>query len=133
MTVSSRFQRHSDDHPPLVTRLRAGPRSVTRPAGARVAYAERQQLFPCILERIPVPLELIPQHTVRLGQYRVRNVDADVSGPRVADDYGRRAAEMQRPDIDAGIERSADHSLVKFNFRAAQLGIRQSDGRCRTL
>jgi hypothetical protein len=55
-------------------------------------------------EHVPVPLELIAQHADRLGQYDVRNVDADVSGPRVADDYGRLATEMQRPDIDAGIE-----------------------------
>jgi hypothetical protein len=50
-------------------------------------------------------VELVAQHAVRLGHYRVRNIDADVSGPRVADDCGRRAAEMQRPDINAGIER----------------------------
>ena len=67
--------------------------------------AEGQQLFPSILERIPVPVELVAQHAVRLGHYRVRSIDADVSGPRVADDCGRRAAEMQRPDINAGIER----------------------------
>ena len=94
---------------------------------------ECEQLVPCVLERIAIPLELVAKHADRLGQYRVRNVDPDVSGPRVADDYGRRATEMQRPDIDAGIERGADHCLVRLNGCAAQRGIRQSDGQRQTL
>lgn len=77
---------------------------------------ERQQLFPCILKRIPVPLKLIAQYAVRLGHYRVRNVDADASGSRVADDYGRRTAEMQSPDINTGIERGADYWLVNAQW-----------------
>jgi len=85
---------------------------------------EREQLFPRILEHVPVPLELIAKHAVGLGHYRVRNVEANASSPRVAEDYRRRAAEMQGPDIDAGIKRSADHCLVRLNGCAAQLGIR---------
>ena len=83
-----------------------------------------EQFAPYILEHIPVPLELIAEHAVRIGHYRVRNVDADPSGPRVADNHSRRTAEMQRPDIDAGVERGADHCPVKLNGCAAQLGIR---------
>jgi hypothetical protein len=50
----------------------------------------------------------------------------------VADDYGRRATEMERPDIDAGIERGTDHCLVRLNG-CAQPEILQSDGRRHTL
>ena len=94
---------------------------------------EGEQLATRVLERIPIPLELVAKHADRLSHYRVRNVDADVSGSRVADDYGRRATEMQRPDIDAGIERGADHCLVRLNGCADQRGIRQSEGRRQTL
>jgi hypothetical protein len=94
---------------------------------------EGEQLAARVLKRIAIPLELVAKHADRLGHYRVRNVDADISGPRVADDYGRRATEMQRPDIDAGIERGAGHCLVRLNGCAAQRGIRQSDGRRQTL
>ena len=54
-------------------------------------------------------MELIAKHANRLCHYRVRNIDANASGPGVTDDYGRGPAEMQRPDINAGIERGADH------------------------
>jgi hypothetical protein len=33
-----------------------------------------ERLFPRIAEPIPIPLELVPQHADRLGQYRIRNV-----------------------------------------------------------
>ena len=86
--------------------------------------SEGEQLAARVLERIAIPLELVAKHVDRLSQYRVRNVDADVSSPRVADDYGRRTTEMQRPVIDAGIERGADRCLVRLNGCAAQPGIR---------
>ena len=94
--------------------------------------AECEQLAPGVVERIAIPLELVSEHADRLGHYRVRNVDADGSGPRVAHDYGSRATEMQRPDIHAGVERGADHCLVRLNG-CAQPGTLQSDGRRQTL
>ena len=72
----------------------------------------------------------LPGHSLpRTSQSRG---DAHVSGPRVADDYGRWTTVIQRPDIDAGIERGADHCLVRLNG-CAQPGILQSDGRRQTL
>lgn len=46
---------------------------------------EGEQFAARVLERIAIPLELVAKHADLL-QYRVRNVDADGSGPRVADD-----------------------------------------------
>ncbi len=47
---------------------------------------ESAQLFPRVLEHIPIPLELIAKHAVGLRHYRVRDVDTNDSSPRVADD-----------------------------------------------
>jgi hypothetical protein len=93
---------------------------------------EREQLATRVLERIAIPLELVAEHADRLGKYRVRNVDADGSGPSMAHDYSRRATEMQCPDIHASVERGADHCLVRLNG-CARPGILQSDGRRQTL
>jgi hypothetical protein len=71
---------------------------------------------------MPVPLGFIAQHAAGLGHDRVRNVDTNASRPRVAEDQGCRAAEMQRPDRDAGIERGADplSGLAQWPRRSAR-------------
>ena len=108
--------------------------SILEALSSAVAMVFRLRCFGRLLRCLRLRLHfLLAWDEVDLGHYRVRNVDADVSGPRVADDYGRRAAEMQRSDIDAGIERGADHRLVRLNGCAAQPAIRQSDDQRPTL
>src|ERR1022692_2496016 len=64
----------------------------------------------------PRPLELVAQHTHGFVQNGFGNVDADISGPGMTDQQCSRSTQVQRTDVDAGINGGADH-LARCSFR----------------
>src|ERR1022692_2713574 len=64
----------------------------------------------------PRPLELVAQHTHGFVQNGFGNGDADISGPGMTDQQCSRSTQVQRTDVDAGINGGADH-LARCSFR----------------
>ena len=65
----------------------------------------------------PRPLELVAQHTHGFVQNGFGNVDADISGPGMTDQQRSGPAQVQRPDVDAGIDGGAGSPRALFASR----------------
>jgi hypothetical protein len=73
------------------------------------AVREFRQLAPSVVQHIARPPELIAQHAHSLVQNSVGNIDPDISNRGVTDQQRNGSAQVQRTNVDAGIEGCAGY------------------------